>query len=318
MAVTMDSIRLIEGRLHADPRFSLAIAVLLAVLGAAGCSQKKETPAESPGAHAAAGEKRYPITGEIVRVNAERRTLTVMHDEIEGFMPAMTMEFGVAEGDLAIAQPGERIKAELVQTPGGDFRLDKIWPADPADKSRIDAAAKVLRQDTITRGRGVYREIGENLPDFALYDQEGRVVQAGRFRGRQVMLNFIFTRCPVATMCPAATQRMMQAQEAAREAGVTNLELVSITLDPEYDTPGVLKEYARVRGIDTGNFSFLTGPEPAIRDLLAQFGVVAEFEGGILKHSLATLLIDKDGRIAHREDGSTWLVDVFLEKMRKD
>jgi protein SCO1/2 len=196
--------------------------------------------------------------------------------------------------------------------------LEKIWPDDRASATSIAAAANALRQDTSIRGRGAYREIGENLPDFALYDENGKVVEAGRFRGKQIIFNFIYSRCPVATMCPAATLRMMAVQKKAREAGVTNLELVSITLDPAYDTPGVLKEYAAGRGIDTGNFSFLTGPEPAIRDLLTQFGVIAEFQDGLLKHTLATLLVNEQGRIIHRADGSEWSVDEFVDKMRKE
>src|SRR5436305_3741587 len=105
-------------------------------------------------------------------------------------------------------------------------------------------------------------------------------------------------------MCPATTIKMMSAQRMAKEAQIPNLELVSITLDPAYDTPGVLKEYADARGIDTSNFSFLTGPENAIRDLLTQFGVIAQFQGDILQHTLTTLLIDANGKIAHRADGS--------------
>jgi protein SCO1/2 len=131
------------------------------------------------------------------------------------------------------------------------------------------------------------------------------------------MMNFIFSRCPVATMCPASTLKMMAAQKLAREAGATNVEFVSITLDPAYDTPGVLKEYAAVRGIDTKNFSFLTGPERAIRDLLEQFGVIAEFEGDLLKHTLTTLLIDPTGKIIHRADGSTWEPGDFVAKLGK-
>jgi len=289
---------------------SLATAIVLVVV-ATGCTKKSPTESAAPSV-----EKRYPLHGEIVTVNSDRKTLTISHEAIPGLMPAMTMEFDVADGDLAIAKPGERIRAELVRT-GDDFHLEKIWPDDRVSTSTIAAAENELRQDTVTRGGGAYREVGENMPNFALYDQQGRVVPAARFRGRQIMLNFIYTRCPVATMCPAATLRMMAVQKAARAAGVTNLELVSISLDPAYDTPGVLKEYAKVRGIDTGNFSFLTGPEPAIRDLLTQFGVIAEFKDGLLKHSLATLLIDEQGRIVHRADGSEWLVDEFVEKMRK-
>jgi protein SCO1/2 len=118
-------------------------------------------------------------------------------------------------------------------------------------------------------------------------------------------------------MCPASTAKMMSAQRQAREAGVRNIQFVTITLDPAYDTPGVLREYADERGIDTGNFTFLTGPEGAIRDLLTQFGVIAEFQGGILKHTLATLLIDERGRIVWREDGSSWDPREFVARMKK-
>ena len=131
------------------------------------------------------------------------------------------------------------------------------------------------------------------------------------------MLNFIYSRCPIANMCPLATSKMMATQKLARDAGVANIEFVSITLEPTYDTPGVLNEYARDRGIDTGNFSFLTGPEPAIRDLLTQFGVIDEFKGGIRDHTLATILIDDKGRIAWRADGSAWEPRQFVERMRR-
>ena len=283
---------------------------VLALLAAGGCSRAAGSAA------AAAAEKRYPLHGEILAVNAKARTLTVAHEAIPGFMPAMTMEYAAAAGDLAIARVGERIKAQLVED-HGNYHLEDIWPDDRAATDTIAEAANELRQDTAARGRGAYREIGESMPDFALYDQDGRVVQAARFRGRQIMLNFIYTRCPVATMCPAATLRMMEVQQQARAAGVKNLQLISISLDPTYDTPGVLQEYAKARGIDTGNFAFLTGPERAIRDLLTQFGVIAEFKDGLLKHSLATLLIDEQGRIVHRADGSEWTVDEFVERMHK-
>ncbi len=92
---------------------------------------------------------------------------------------------------------------------------------------------------------------------------------------------------------------------------------MSITLDPERDTPGTLLDYAREHGIDTANFSLLTGPPSAIRDLLAQFGVIAEFQGDLLRHTLATLLIDARGRIVWRADGSLWEPKDFVSRMRK-
>ena len=283
----------------------------------AGCGKKAESPGAAAGTEAAAPqEKRFPLTGEIVSADLAGKTLKVMHEEIKGYMPAMTMEFQASKGDLQNARPGQRIRAELVVR-GNEYSLEKIWPDDTVTTRAIAAATNALVQDTSMRGKEAYREIGETLPEFTLLDQEGRTVSPGRFRGKQIVLNFIFTRCPVATMCPAATLRMMDLQKAARAAGAKDFELVSVSLDPEYDTPGVLKEYAEARGIDTTNFSFLTGPDTAVRQLLAQLGVIREFEGATIKHTLATVLINEQGKIIYRVDGSTWSVDDFVRHLKK-
>jgi protein SCO1/2 len=278
----------------------------------AGESAKAAGSAEA----AEADGKRHPITGTVVSVLRERGSLLVDHDEIPGYMPRMTMEFSVTAGDLALARDGAALRATLVEGKTGEFRLEGVWWETPESALAVKKAAASLREETGIRGRGAYREVGENLPDFALYNQNGEVAQAARWSGKQVMLNFIFTRCPIATMCPASTMRMMETQRLAKEAAVANIEFVSITLDPEYDTPGVLREYAEARGIDTGNFSFLTGPEGAIKDLLKQFGILTEMDGPILKHTLATLLINEQGRIVWRADGSSWEPKEFVEKMK--
>jgi protein SCO1/2 len=291
------------------PPARLLAALLLAALPA--CKRA------DPPAAAASGEKHFPLTGEIVKVDTARKTLLVRHDAVEGFMSAMTMEFFVSAADAAAAKEGERIRAELFPDDPKGARLEKIWPVDPVAESAIAAAANTLRQDTATRGIHAYRANGEALPDFALYDQDGQVVSAARFRGRQIVLNFIYTRCPIATMCPAATLNMMAVQRQAQAAGVTNLQLISITLDPENDTPAVLKAYAQARGIDTANFSFLTGPERTLRDLFAQFGIIAEFKDENLSHNLDTLLIDANGKILWRAEGSQWSPEQFVARMKK-
>jgi protein SCO1/2 len=295
-------------------------AALAALVVLGGCNKSAASKIET-----ATGAKaetvvadRYPLTGEITGMDVARKVLVVRHEEVKGYMPAMTMEFLVGAGDLAALKVGQRIRADMIPSKTGDFRLEKIWPDDRAGAAAVAAAARGLREDTMNRGKNAYREVGENAPDFTLYDQEGRVITGGHFRGKVVMMNFIFTRCPVATMCPASTLKMIATQKLAKEAGVSNIEFVSITLDPAYDTPGVLKEYATVRGIDTKNFSFLTGPENAIRDLLTQFGVIAEFEGDLLKHTLATLLIDERGKIIHRADGSVWEPRDFIFSVSAD
>jgi protein SCO1/2 len=302
-------------------RAVIGVALVCALgLGVGGCGRAERATGAAGVEEASKGK---PITGRVVTVLKERSSLLVDHDEIPGYMPRMTMEFLVGAGDLALAKEGAELSATLVEVGDGQFRLEGVWWRDAVAEGVVAKAEAQLREDTNIRGRSAYREVGENLPDFALYNQNGEVARAERWRGKQVMLNFIYSRCPIATMCPAATMKMMETQRLAKEAGVPNLELVSITLDPEYDTPGVLREYAEARGIDTTNFSFLTGPEGAIKDLLKQFGMLADLEGAakaevpIIKHTLTTLLIDERGKIAWRADGSGWEPREFVGKMRR-
>ena len=131
-----------------------------------------------------------------------------------------------------------------------------------------------------------------------------------------MIMNFIFTRCAMPTMCSAATARMAALQDHTGESGIRDLQFVSISFDPEYDTPGILKAYMMNYDIDPRNFSFLAGEPSAIRDILTQSGVVAKAEAGTINHTLATILIDTNGRILFRKDGSRWDVDDFLTRLQ--
>lgn len=255
------------------------------------------------------------LVGEIVEILPEKRALVVSHEAVEGYGPAGTGEFLVSPGDLANAEVGKRIRGRLVEHSGA-YHLERIWRVDRMSEGIIDRTSRQLMEDTIIRGSRVFREVGETMPAFALYDQSGSVVQINRYRGRRLVLNFIYTRCPSPEMCPAATQRMIQLQTAAREAGIENFELVSITLDPEFDTPGVLREYAERHHIDTSNFSFLTGPVTAIANLMEQFGILIDPEVGFESHTLGTMLVDETGTIRHRIFGSNWMVSDFLQRLK--
>ena len=251
-----------------------------ALAAAAGCG-RGDRGSRRPAPRAARREALYPLTGEVLSARSRQ------------------------EDPCRPAQRGRRLHARDdhgVRGLGGRRGRREARRADPRGARggarrgrppREDLAGRqgVARHDrrraraccARTRSRRAARPTARSARrprEFVLYDQNGRVVDSARFRGKQVMLNFIYSRCPVANMCPLSTAKMMATQKLARESGVADIEFVSITLDPAYDTPGVLRDYADDRGIDTGNFSFLTGPEAAIRDLLTQFGVIAEFKGG--------------------------------------
>ncbi len=287
----------------------LFVPAALALLLVTGCAPPKPSGGQLPGANA------HDLRGEILRLDPARQTLLVHHEEIAGHMPAMTMEFTAPGTDLATLRPGQRLTARMVEATPGNFRLENLRLVAPSPAEQLAAAAQALRADTAARGRKAFREIGETVPSFALYNQDGAVVRFEQFRGKRVVLNFIFTRCPVPTMCPAATARMIALQAAAKKAGHRDVEFVSITFDAAYDTPPVLKKYSADRGIDTGNFSFLTGSEPAIADLLRQFGVVTIPRENLYLHSLSTVLIGTDGKILFRTDESDWEPEDFLSRL---
>jgi len=166
-------------------------------------------------------------------------------------------------------------------------------------------------------GSGRYLGEGDEGPDFALYNQFGEVVSADDFRGHFVMMNFIFTRCNDAKMCPLSTSKMAQMQRLAKERGVEQLAFASITLDPKYDTPGVLRQYADMYSIDGDNFSFLTGPRDAVRALIRALGVTAIEQENDVIHSLATSLISPEGVIVRRSEKSDWSPEAFLEALQQ-
>jgi protein SCO1/2 len=227
---------------------------------------------------------------------------------------ATTIQVRVGPGDAAIDYTGRTIQGKLVE--GQTLFMERIWPADPMQVRLVDNANRALRRDTVTRGRQVYRSLGEYLPPFALYNQKGDLVRPESWRGRYVVLNFIFTRCQLPEMCPAATMRMAELQQAAKDAGLENVQLASITFDAEYDTPGILNFYASTRGIDFGNFDFLTGSPEAINDLMRQFGIITVNEDDTINHTMGTLLISPNGQIIYRREGSRWSALDFIQRIQ--
>ena len=262
-----------------------------------------------------------PLNGEPIGVRAEvlaadavENTLFIRHEAVEDGLPAGERQVKVGRGDALNGYLNRKIRGNLI-TSEGLWRLEKIWPVDPQGDKILADINRQLRRDTVTRGRKVYRAVGEYSPSFALYNQMGEVVQFTQLQGKYVVLNFIFTRCAVPTMCPAATANMGRLQQQAREVGIEDLELVSISFDPEYDTPGILRNYAEIHGLDLANFNLLTGPKQAIDDIMTQFGILTVEEDGTINHTMATLLIDRKGRIIFRREGSRWSYKDFIERL---
>jgi protein SCO1/2 len=164
-------------------------------------------------------------------------------------------------------------------------------------------------------GRNAFRDVGDSLPPFALYNQNGQLVRPSSLRGQWLVINFIFTRCTNPTMCPASSMRMVQLQKAVKQAGLPNVTLVTVSFDPEHDTPGALRQYADGYGMDLANFQLLTGPADEMQEALQQFGILIKQENGTLVHTMATLIVSPEGRITYRKPGELWTVKEFLDRL---
>jgi protein SCO1/2 len=258
------------------------------------------------------------LQGRVREVLAETGCLRVELTQSAGaeFAVGDTVEFRVGAGDLAIGYASRLIRAEAVYYSKA-WHLERVFPVDGIGAKAMGDINRQLHDATSTMSRRKFVREGDYLPNFAMIDQHGDFLQIRSLRGKPFIMNFIFTRCRAAKMCPASTTRMADLQEAAREAGLQALNFVTITFDPEFDSPGILRHYADGYGIEHHNFHLLTATQEVVDDLLRQFGILTMDEDGTINHTMATLLVDANGRVAFRKEGSTWSVQEFLKEAKE-
>ena len=236
--------------------------------------------------------KSYSVDGVVVATDIAAHTMLVAHRPIAGYMGAMVMPFRVQESnDLNGLNPGARITFELV--------VEK-------DHSLARKVRKAGGGDVEIPPPPERLNVGDRLADFELNDQQGRRVRLEDFQGRVIAVNFIYTRCPLPDVCPRLSANFAAlARRFERELG-RDLALLSVTVDPEYDTPVVLAEYAARWRAGSSGWYFLTGD---VKRLAAQLGEVYWAEEGSIGHNSVTSVISRDGRLAARVPGAGYRVD---------
>lgn len=262
--------------------------------------------------------RRFPLRGIVREVDAARARVTVEHEAVAGYMEGMTMPFPVRDDPqvLKLLRPGDRIEATLV-VEKESYRLEKIvtrgfvgTPASPAVSAR-PAESGGSAFVTPVPNRGV--QVGDAVPDFTLKDQTGQAVRLSQMRGEPVAVTFLYTRCPVATACPMTTAKFsrLDAMLAKENFG----HLLVVTVDPEYDTPEVLAEYAKKAGADPKRWKFLTGTPADVARVASSFGVLYYPERGQMIHSQAVAVLDPRGRLATIYYGETWQPENILRDL---
>lgn len=280
-------------------RTEIALVVFLAALaaGVAGCKKSEQAPAGQEQA------KRYHLVGKVVSIDQQQATLNVDGQEIPGFMAAMTMPYPVRDAkSLSSLNPGDEITADVVVTNDGAY-LENIV----VTKKAPPGAAK-------PSGASRQPQPGEKVPDFALVDQDGKRIRLSAFRGDVLLVTFIYTRCPFPDFCPLVSKNFAQIYADLRKypsVDSKKIRLLSVSFDPKYDSPAVLKKYARTFDRTTGGdpfdrWEFAAVPTknlPAVADF---FGLYYNISGDQIVHSLSTTVINPDGTVYKWYEDNDW------------
>ncbi|MBS1819791.1 MAG: SCO family protein [Acidobacteria bacterium] len=262
-----------------------------------------------------ADHREYTLQGQVLSLQLERKEAIIRHEEIPGFMSAMTMPYSVLDAkEYQPLKPGDLITATLIVEPTRAY-LEKVKkvgeaPLAVADGGSAPAAASGFE----------LIKTGAPVPDQEFTNQDGKKVSLSSFRGDAVVVTFIYTSCPMPNFCPLMDQNFARMQAKLKENGnLLKAHLVSVSFDPQIDTPKVLKEHAQKLGADPRLWTFVTGDRDEIDKWAAGFGVSisrATNDPRDITHNLRTALIDRQGNLVQVYPGNEWTPEQVLADLR--
>jgi protein SCO1 len=256
--------------------------------------------------------RQYELRGQVLAVDRTRQEITIKHGDIRGFMPGMTMPFRVRDGRLLDGRSaGDLVTATLVVEDADAF-LSSVERTGHAPLT--EAPPPVPRMDLVVPG--------EPAPDVSLLDETGAPRRLSDWRGRALAVTFTYTRCPLPDFCPrmdrqfAAVQREVLADASLRD----RVRLLSVSIDPVFDTPEVLAGHARRAGADPRLWQFMTGDPGAIRGFASRFGVsILPGDAGAtdITHNLRTAIVGPDGTVVRLLSGNDWTPAELIDALRR-
>lgn len=282
----------------------LIISGLCLLTLAAVCAVLVLNHRDQPAATAATGTKWFEVRGQVRSVDVTNKTVRITHEEIPDYMPAMTMPFPVK--DVALLNglsAGDAVQFQLAVTDDDSWisRIEKI-SGEPGNASAVADSSNASLQD-----REANRvQIGEAVPDFKLVNQDGQSVQLSDFRGKAVILTFIYTRCPLPNFCPLMSRNFADLEKRLSKEFAGRFQLLSVSMDSEFDTPEVLKEYAARYNASAKDWTFATGDAEQIKFVAGLTGLYYVNENGLISHDLRTALIGPEGRLVHLWKSNVW------------
>lgn len=256
-------------------------------------------------------EKRYDLKGKVVIVEPEKHLVTIAHEEIKGYMPGMTMPFTVRnESDLKMLVPNSEVTATLV-VDGSHSWLEDLFV--------------VTKQEAGGPVAGVVQaKEGDEVPNYTLVNQDAKEIRIRNYRGKSLLLTFIYTRCPVPDYCTLMSNNFA---EIDRQLGqdpelYARTHLLSISIDPAYDEPKVLRSYGaahtgRYENETFAHWEFATGTSDQVKDIAQYFGLTYFPEKDQIMHALRTVLVNPDGKVAKIYTGNEWKPEQVIAEIKK-
>jgi protein SCO1 len=276
--------------------------VLAVLLWGAACSPKKP--------QASTGAKQYELKGKVISADKANHKVTIAHEAIGDYMEAMTMPFTLLDdwvyGELT---PGVQIQATLVVDQG------MSWLENPIITKVADPA---LARSEET---GIEPAPGAETPNFTLVNQDGKQINFNQYRGQNLVLTFIYTRCPLPDYCPLMSENFAKIKAAVDQNAALKAKthLLSISVDPDYDKPQVLRQYG-ARYVGKPEFKaweFAAGSPEEIKKVAEFFGLQYWPEKDQIIHGLRTAIIGADGKVVKVYRGNDWKPEEVLKQLGK-
>jgi protein SCO1/2 len=254
--------------------------------------------------------KHYSLHGKIMSVDKIGHELIIDHDAIPGFMEAMTMPYSVTEDKLLNqVSPGDEIKADL-KVQGDHIAIDRVQVLAKAPAGSAPVQPKPMHVP----------EVGEKVPNFVLTNQNGKRIHLSDYAGKTLLITFFYTRCTLNDYCPRMNSNFATVDKTLAKTPelYAKTHLISISFDPQHDTPEVLRSYGaayteRYVKEDFKHWEFATAAPDELKSLADFFGVYYEKDGNSITHSLSSAVIGPDGAVKAWYSGNRWRTEEALQ-----
>ncbi|MBI1178105.1 hypothetical protein GC207_11785 [bacterium] len=295
---------------------------LVTVLVVNGCSEQQtsKSTAKSESTNESPVVKVFSVRGVVKEIHADKSILRIKHEDITNYMSAMTMDFNARQPEVFTnLTPEDPIIFQLHVTADTHW-IDNIHRDSSADAAKSDPVTPNTNPAHWRLVRDVEPlDIGDAIPNYDFTNELGKAVSLKDLRGKVYAFTFMFTRCPLPDFCPRMSSNFEKVQQILSTS--TNhskpWHLFSITMDPEYDTPLVLKSYAARFRQNPEHWSFLTAPLIDITAIGEQFGLEFYRPDGSIAHNLRTVVIGSSGKVQNIIIGNTWKPEELAEMIQK-